>query len=1133
MQAEARQSELKKLIDDYFDRGQFAEAETWLQELLQLSEDKKEALTLLTVCYIESGRAEEAQKAAAEMMKLRGKDMYARFLLARTRFMTGDRAGTIPLLQNALKGKNKQPAYEEKIYNLLGQCWRFLGDSRKSSEAYKMAYASTDDLPLKLLEYSNYLFSLHYREDISYEYYLREHEKYGQLLRNCPQFQHRWARPGKKLRIGYLSPDFRNHVVLRFCSSLLTKFNSEEFEVYAYANCQEDEYSRFLQEKVTGWRNISGLRAEEAARLIYEDEIDILFELAGHTKNNCLPVLAYKPAPVQICGIGYFATTGLKTVDYFLGDSIVDKDAEVLASFGTGQDSPLLAQSDAFKEKLLLLPHSHFCYQPMKEEPLPGTAPCEKKGYVTFGSFNNFTKVTDQVLELWAEIMQAVPGAHLLLKAAVFADEAGRQLIGERLKAQGIDLQRVEMRGFSREYLQDYNDVDIALDTFPYPGGGTTCDALYMGVPVITLAGNNHGGRFGDSLLTNCGLSEFVAADKAAYKNLAAALAGDFKLLTGLRQQLRHLLGNSPVMQAEAYVRAAETVYQGIWELYCSGQKAPLYREISALVPKLKACHAAGDTRQTLAYADYILAAGPENKQLLAALLEVYIDAGEKEAMLTLLPLAAKAQGKDGYYYFLLARGALLLGKMQLAASYAAEALAQPGADGEVQAYCYNLLGRLCRDFGETEKAAAYYLQASQVGTDKRQKCADYSNYLFTLHYLKKSPEFILQETCKYSTVVRQGENVPALPVSGRKKLRIGYISPDLHLHVVALFSMAFFQAYDKSRFEVYAYAACREDFVSWQIRDSIDGWRNITGMTAEAAAELIRQDGIDILVDLAGHTKGNLLPVMALKPAPVQLTGIGYFAPTGLKEIDYFLTDRYTAPAGEEKNFTEKLLRLPETHFCYVPYSPPKPCREAPFKRNGYLTFGSFNNLTKINDKVLAVWAEIMQALPTARLFLKTALLDNAEVKARFIERLQRSGLDLARVRLEGRSAVYLQRYYEVDIALDTFPYPGGGTTCDALYMGVPVITLRGSSHGERFGYSLLKNIGIEECSAASTGEYVEKAVSLAGDGELLALLHQNLRQMMEKSPLMDARRYMAHLEQAYEEIWQEKCQKEGNQQV
>ena len=340
------------------------------------------------------------------------------------------------------------------------------------------------------------------------------------------------------------------HPVGRLVRPLLTQYDRTQFAVHCYARCAEDALSETFRAAVDVWHNIRALSAAEAAALIRRDEVDILVDLAGHTKGNSLPVLAFRPAPVQVTGIGYFNTTGLSAVDYVLSDVYVD---------------PPGAGDDAMTEEILRLPHSHFCCTLPDDLPPVMPPPMEQRGHVTFGSFNNFNKVTDEVLCLWRQVLDAVPGARLLVKSRIFDHAEGRAMVAERLVRCGIPAARVEMRGFSRGYLAEYGDVDIALDPFPYTGGITTCEALSMGVPVVTLAGESHGARFGASLLTNAHLPELVAQTPADYVRIAAGLASDPATLRALRMNLRTMLRHAPLTDAAGYVHDVEDAYRSIW----------------------------------------------------------------------------------------------------------------------------------------------------------------------------------------------------------------------------------------------------------------------------------------------------------------------------------------------------------------------------------------------------------------------------------------------------------------------------------------------------------------------------------------------------------------------------------------
>ena len=368
-----------------------------------------------------------------------------------------------------------------------------------------------------------------------------------------------------------------------------------------------------------------------------------------------------------------------------------------------------------------------------------------------------------------------------------------------------------------------------------------------------------------------------------------------------------------------------------------------------------------------------------------------------------------------------------------------------------------------------------------------------------------------------------------APPVGGKRtrtfsrKLRIGYISPDFRLHAAAYFFMPLVRDFDAASFEVTCYARGKRDRVTSLFRQKRVQWKDVSRLSARDAARLIERDGIDILVDLAGHTQGSGLPVLARRPAPVQMTAIGYMATTGLRAVDYFLSDIYCSPWDMgARGFSEKVLRMPHSHLCYAPVlrDMPKSGGEAPFVRNGYITFGSFNNFSKVSDDMLALWRGVLERMKGGRLVVKSKICSIAAGRKIVKERLQRFGIPLAQVELRPYSPDYLEQYTDIDIVLDTFPYTGGVTTCEALYMGVPVITKAGGTHGSRFSTSILENAGLSQLVARGDMEYVRKAVELADSPDILRRLHRDLRARTEASPLMDAKGYMKDLEDIYREI-------------
>jgi predicted O-linked N-acetylglucosamine transferase (SPINDLY family) len=362
-------------------------------------------------------------------------------------------------------------------------------------------------------------------------------------------------------------------------------------------------------------------------------------------------------------------------------------------------------------------------------------------------------------------------------------------------------------------------------------------------------------------------------------------------------------------------------------------------------------------------------------------------------------------------------------------------------------------------------------------------------------------------------------------------------VSGDFRQHSVAHFIAPVIARHDRAQYLVYCYSNIRperHDAMTRRLREAADLWRDVAALSDHDLATFIAADGIDILVDLSGHTSGNRLGAFAHRSAPVQMSWIGYPDTTGLPAMDYRLTDAWADPVGEaDDRATETLLRIPDGFLCYSP-SPDTQgtpeCSPPPHELNGFVTFGSLNNLAKINDSVVACWSAILRSVPASCLLLKGAALADARVRERIARRFGEHGVEASRLELltyTASTADHLACYRRVDIALDTFPYNGTTTTCEALWMGVPVVTFTGHTHASRVGLSLLQRIGLAEFAVDNLDDYAARAIALANDGPRLATLHASLRERMRASPLMDNAGFCARLENCYRQAWQQWCEK------
>lgn len=501
--------------------------------------------------YLNSSDDAMAEKLARALLQKEPHSAFGNYALAKILWNKKCFGLAIDKLNYILRqlGDQLQAQGSFLIMQLLALCYHGTGEHKKASGYFFEASQLADNLVDRARMYSNYLFLSNYSDEISDSDLSQIHKNYGEIFTDIKKYDNYEKATPAKLRIGYISPDFRQHVVVYFSYPLLAKYNRNRYEVYCYAKGPTDQVTDQLKSFVDKWEDITCLSDEAAARLIYDDKIDILFDLSGHSANNCLPILARKPAPIQICGIGYFNTTGLATVDYFLTDVYCDPPGE---------------HDELFTEKLLRLPHSHFCYTP-PDTAAEDTINRRENKTVVFASFNNFSKITDTMLNVWLQILQQVPNSKLLLKSPYFDKRRDQAEIYKRAKIIGFSVEQLEIRAASIDYLKEYNEVDIALDTFPYPGGGTTCEALYMGTPVVTLKGTRHGSCFGYSIMENIGLPELAANNMVQYVEIAVMLAKDKELLCHLHNNLRGLMQKSRLMNQKSYVRDVEQTYEEIW----------------------------------------------------------------------------------------------------------------------------------------------------------------------------------------------------------------------------------------------------------------------------------------------------------------------------------------------------------------------------------------------------------------------------------------------------------------------------------------------------------------------------------------------------------------------------------------
>ena len=1087
-------------------------------------------------------------------------------------------------------------------HNNLGLALMRQGRLAEAEAALRQALALRPEFALP---HSNILFCLNYCPDVTAEDIFAEYRRWDlqhglPLLPSQPGFDLDRS-PERRLRVGYVSPDFRRHAVAWFADPLLAAHDRSIVELHCYAEVPApDAVTERFRALADQWHNTVGLSDAELAEQIRRDRIDVLVDLAGHTAGNRLLAFARKPAPVQVewlLGHGY--SSGLSAMDAFLSD------AELTPP---GADR-------LFSEHLIRLSRIPLAYAPPAEMPDVSPLPALANGYITFGYFGRTVRLNDAVVAAWARILHAVPGSRLMLNSAPFGEPAGREQISARFAALGIASARLDLVYTSPQpsTWAAYGEIDIALDPFPHNAGTTTIEALWQGVPVLSLAGRPTVGRFGAAILHAVGLDNWVAGDVDAYVARAVTAAADVDALARLRGELRPRFAASPLCDAAGLAREIEAAYRDLWRRWSDGDK----RDVRQV-------YASGDADAAGRLAERLLASDPHNSPALhvlglirfnqgdmvaaTALLQRSIDDGadpavrsdlgvmlrsmgrleEAEAVyrqaLRLDPTLVQAQGNLGNVLLDQHRAEEALAVLTEALCHAPDqpwllrsfaltqmacgafdcaevALRQALAIDPADAEAHDTLGAVLGRTGRPIEAEAHHraalphakqrhrvlsnlaitLQPQGRHAEAERCCREalaarpdytvaHSNLLFSLNYRSDlTAEAIYAEYRNWDhchAAALAPTNPPAaIDRSAGRRLRVGYVSADFRAHAAAWFAEPLLAAHDRTRIELFCYAAVSNpDSVTERFRTLAEHWHDISGLDDAAAAELIRRDGIDVLVDLTGHTAGSRLLVFARRPAPVQvayLLGHGYTS--GLSAMDAFLADAALAPPGADALFSEHVTRLPRIPLAYAPPAGMPVVTPLPALTKGFITFGYFDRTERLNDVVIAAWAQILREVPDARLVLNSAPF--REPAFRDLTAARFAAQDVHRDRLElvataPRLSTWAA-YGGIDVALDPFPHNAGTTTIEALWQGVPVVSLAGRPSVGRFGAMILHAVGMDDWVTADADRYVARAVAAAVDPHRLAQVRATLRQRVADSPLCDAADLARHVEAAYRALW------------
>ncbi len=521
---------------------------------LTLAPDNMRAHNNLAIILCLMGAHEDAVNSANTALRLEPSSPEAYNNLANALYKQGQLEAAATALKQALHYRPD----DAETHSNLARVLLLQGKTKKSFACHRRTIELQPDLSSA---HSALVYAMNYDLNLSREEIFSAHSQWAENFEHANKQVTTYANtaePKRRLRIGYVSPDFRGHSVAFFLVPILANHNRDEFEIFCYSDTfNSDQTTRRMQELSNHWRQCCGLSDTEVSQMIINDQVDILIDLAGHTANNRLTMFAGQPAPVQASYLGYPNTTGLRSIQYLITDHHCDPAPEMDAYYS---------------EELCRMPNAFFCYQPPENCPTVSPAAVLKNGYVTFASYNNLAKIGEEVVKLWCDVLKAVPGSRLLFQCLSLNDPPTRTRYERLFVTHGIDTDRIDFAAAKDfdTYLSGHADVDIVLDTFPWNGHTVSCHALWMGVPVITLAGNRHASRMGVSILTNLDLNHCIANSEPEFITAAASLGQDTQQLARLRQELRLRMQASKLCNGNEFTQNLEQRYRSMWRKWCT-----------------------------------------------------------------------------------------------------------------------------------------------------------------------------------------------------------------------------------------------------------------------------------------------------------------------------------------------------------------------------------------------------------------------------------------------------------------------------------------------------------------------------------------------------------------------------------
>lgn len=991
-------------------------------------------------------------------------------------------------------------------------------------------------------------------------------EKYDRSA--LPAAPHPKERP-ERLRIGYFSADFHNHATMHLMAGLFAVHDREHFEIYAYSFGPgiKDEMRKRVVDTVDMFRDVSDATDEAVALLAREDAIDIAVDLKGYTQGSRPNIFAFRAAPIQVSYLGYPGTSGASFMDYIVADDMVIPEA----------------QRHNYSEKIITLPNS---YQVNDDTRVISDRAMKRADFdlpedgFVFCCFNSNYKITPDVFDIWMRLLDRVKGSVLwLLKSNEWAEDR----LHAEAAARGIDRERIIFaeRVDQPEHLARCRLADLFLDTFACNAHTTASDALWAGLPLVTRPGQGFPARVGASLLRAVGLPDLIAATDSDYETLAFELASEPDRLGAVRKRLAETRTTQPLFNTELTARHLEDAFRQAHQLHSDGE-VPAHIRVQADtidgLPEGRDNNVSTDVSDNEARAVAL-------REKAGNLLRLFnqgrlIEAAEDAERLILdhpenfvlhnflgVVRVALNQPDEALVHY---RRALDIKPDHAEAHYNLGLTLQNRGDPEAAAASYRRaidikpdyadahynLGLALQKAGVLDEAVASYARALDIDPayDKarEQKLHQQAHMCdwpalqeaaglipklgiegagvspFSMLAMEDDPARHRQRSERSAAENFTGKALPALarPRELPDRLRIGYFSADFHNHATMYLMAKMFALHNRDDFEIhaYSYGADEQDEMRKRLVDTVDVFRDVRDVSDEAAARLAREDALDIAIDLKGFTQGSRAGIFAYRPAPVQITYLGYPGTLGAPFMDYIIGDETVIPRDMEQHYCEKVIRLPHS---YQVNDDTRAISDRPMTRAEFglpddgFVFCCFNSSYKIGPGEFDIWMRLLGQVENSVLWL---LKTNKWAEANLRRQAAIRGIDGRRIVFAERLRLdeHIARYRLADLFLDTFAYNAHTTGSDALWAGLPLVTKLGQGFATRVGGSLLKAVGMPELITQTPDAYEALALELANNPERLAEVRAKLAQNGSGASLFDSAGFVRDIEDACRQAYQ-----------